>query len=197
MYYPKPVARLIQELRRLPGIGPKSAQRLALHILNQPRDRAVSLAESIVSARDETVYCSTCCNIADRDPCDICSNQGRDSSIICAVEDPRDVIAMESTREFRGLYHVLHGAISPLDGIGPEELKVKELLRRVSDGVDEVILATNPNVEGEATAMYLARLLKPLGVNVTRIARGLPEGGDLEHVDQVTLAKALEGRRAL
>lgn len=198
MYYAEPVAKLIEELAKLPGIGPKTAQRLAFHLLNSPREEGVALARAIVEAKDKTRYCSVCCNITEQDPCHICTDNARKRGILCVVEEPRDVVALEKTREFRGLYHVLHGAISPMDGIGPENLRIKELLGRMGDGtVQEVVLATNPNVEGEATAMYIARLLKPMGLKVTRIAHGLPVGGDLEYADEVTLIRAFEGRREI
>ncbi|MDA8234471.1 MAG: recombination mediator RecR [Clostridia bacterium] len=198
VYYAGPVAKLIEEFAKLPGIGPKTAQRLAFHILNSPREAGSSLAEAIVEAREKITYCTVCSNLTDRDPCQICSDVKRNNGVICVVEEARDVVAMEKTREFKGKYHVLHGAISPLDGVGPESLKIKELLSRIQgEQVEEVILATNPNIEGEATAMYLARLLKPLGLKVTRIAHGLPVGGDLEYADEVTLSKALEGRREI
>ncbi|MEW6080802.1 MAG: recombination mediator RecR [Bacillota bacterium] len=197
MYYPRPMAKLIEELSRLPGIGPKTAQRLAFHLLNRPPDDVRRLATALTDARERLRYCSICFNLTDTDSCAMCTG-GRDETVICVVEEPRDVAAMERTREFRGLYHVLHGAISPMDGIGPENLKVKELLSRLdASQVQEVIIATNPNIEGEATAMYLARLIKPLGIRITRIAHGIPVGGDLEYADEVTLTKALEGRRSL
>jgi recombination protein RecR len=190
------MARLVEELAKLPGIGPKTAQRLAFYIISGSKANAESLAEAIVEAKEKIIYCSICSNLTEENPCRLCSSGGRDGSMICVVEEPKDVIAIERTREFKGLYHVLHGAISPIDGIGPGDIKVKELLERLRDDrVQEIILATDPNVEGEATAMYLARLLKPLGVKVTRMAHGMPVGGDLEYVDEVTLAKALEGRR--
>lgn len=196
--YPEPLARLIAELSKMPTVGPKTAQRLAFHILRMPAEDASRLAQAILDAKAQIRYCSICFHITDSDPCAICSNPTRTRSVICVVEDPRDVLAMERTREYRGLYHVLHGAISPLDGVGPDDLKIAELLRRVQGGeVREVIIATNPRVEGEATALYLARILKPLGVRVTRIAHGLPVGADLEYADEVTLAKALEGRREM
>ncbi len=195
-YYAEPLAKLIEELAKLPGIGPKTAQRLAFFILNRTSQESRGLAEAILAAKEKIGYCEICSNLTDVSPCPTCTDSGRDRSLICVVEQPQDVIAFEKTREFKGLYHVLHGAISPMDGIGPEELKIKELLARL-DGVAETIIATNPNVEGEATALYLARLLKPLGVKVTRIARGLPMGGDLEYADELTLLKALEGRREL
>lgn len=196
MFYAEPVAKLIEELGRLPGIGPKTAQRLAFYILDLPEERAKSLAEAIAEVKSKTKYCSVCCNITAKDPCEICSDLNRDHSIISVVEEPKDLVALEKTREYKGLYHVLHGAISPMDGIGPDQLRIKELLERLkSKEVKEVILVTNPNIEGEATAMYLARLIAPLGILVTRIAHGLPVGGDLEYADEITLLKALEGRR--
>jgi recombination protein RecR len=198
MDYPDPLARLIAELSKMPTVGPKTAQRLAFHILRLPPDEAKVLADAIVDVKAKMRYCSTCFTITDVDPCAICANPARNGSVLCVVEDPRDVLALERTREFRGRYHVLHGAISPLDGIGPDDLKIPELLARIqAGGITEVIVATNPRVEGEATAIYLARVLKPLGVRVTRIAHGLPVGGDLEYADEVTLARALEGRRDL
>ena len=197
-YYPEPVARLIEALQRLPGIGPKTAQRLTFFLLTRPADEVRELADSLVAVKDRIVYCQTCFNVTDQDPCRICADPGRDSRVMCIIEEPNDLLAMERTGEFKGRYHVLLGALSPLDGIGPEDLKVRELLVRLdAGGTTEVILATNPNVEGEATALYLAKLLRPLGLRVTRIARGLPVGGDLEYADQVTLSKALEGRREI
>jgi recombination protein RecR len=182
----------------MPTVGPKTAQRLAFHILRLSPDEARALADAIVNVKEKMGYCSVCFTMTDVDPCVTCSNPARTDRVLCVVEDPRDVIALERTREFRGKYHVLHGAISPLDGIGPDELKINELVARVrATGTEEVIVATNPRVEGEATAIYLARVLKPLGVRVTRIAHGLPVGGDLEYADEVTLARALEGRRDL
>lgn len=196
MYYAKPIARLIEELGRLPGVGPKTAQRLAFHILNNSKEDARRLAQVIVDAREQVRYCSICSNLSASDPCEICRNPHRERRVICVVEEPKDVVAMERTGEYRGLYHVLQGTLSPMEGRGPESIKARELLQRLSgDPVEEIILATNPDVEGEATALYLMRLLKPLGIKITRIARGLPEGGDLDYVDQVTLARALEGRR--
>jgi recombination protein RecR len=189
--------QLIEEFALLPGIGRKTAQRLALHILKQPRDNAVRMAHAIVNLKEKIRYCSTCCNITETDPCAICASVKREREVICVVEEPNDVMAVEKTNEFHGLYHVLGGALSPLDGIGPDELKVSELLARISENVKEVILAMNPNVEGEATTIYLSRLIKPLGVKVTRIARGLPVGGDLEFADEATLGRALEGRVVL
>lgn len=198
MYYPEPVARLIEELRKLPGIGPRSAQRLAFHILDSSKEEVSRLTQAITEAREKVQHCSLCGNLATADPCPLCTSPGRDHTLICVVQEPRDVVAMEKTHEYKGLYHVLGGAISPMEGIGPNELRVKELLQRLQGGeVKEVILATDLNVEGEVTATYLARLLKPLGVKTTRLAHGLPVGGDLEYADEVTLAKALEGRREL
>ena len=195
MSLPDPLLRLIDELQRLPGIGPKSAQRLAFHILKTPREHTDRLVDAVRDVKEQVTYCSVCNNITDIDPCVFCSNPDRDRRLICVVEEPQNVAGIEKTREFKGVYHVLMGAISPLQGIGPDDLKIKGLLSRVSDGVAEIILATNPNVEGEATAIYLARLLKPLGVKVTRIAMGVPVGSDLEYADEITMHKALEGRR--
>jgi recombination protein RecR len=186
--------QLIEEFSRLPGIGRKSAQRLALFILKLPREEVVRMARALVNVKEKIRYCSVCCNITEDDPCAICASAKRDRQIICVVEEPSDVIALEKTNEFKGLYHVLGGALSPLDGVGPDDLKVKELLQRVGDGIEEIILAMNPDVEGEATTIYLSRLLKPLGVKVSRIARGIPVGGDLEFADEATLSRALEGR---
>ena len=197
LYTSEALQQLIEEFARLPGIGRKSAQRLALFILKQPRDEVVKMARALVGAKDRIRYCSSCCNITEQDPCVVCSSPKRDRNIICVVEEPNDVLALEKTNEFRGLYHVLGGSLSPLDGIGPEELKVRELLGRINGEVTEVILAMNPNVEGEATTIYLTRLLKPLGVKVSRIARGIPVGGDLEFADEATLSRALEGRITL
>ena len=197
-YYGGPVTRLIEELSRLPGIGGKSAQRLAFYIIHLTAEKAESLANAIINAKRNVRYCSVCCNLTDSDPCAVCSNVKRDAGTIMVVEDPRDMAAYERTREYRGLYHVLHGAISPMNGIGPNELKIKELLARIeTEDISEIILATNPNVEGEATAMYISRLIKPLGVLVTRIAHGVPVGGELEYVDQVTLTRAYTGRREM
>jgi len=195
MALPDPLVRLIEELQRLPGIGPKGAQRLAFHLLKTPREDTDRLVEAVRDVKDRVAYCSICNNITDVDPCPLCSSESRDRQVICVVEEPQNVGAIEKTRDFTGLYHVLMGALSPLQGIGPDDLKIKGLLARVGAGVREVILATNPNVEGEATALYLARLLKPLGVRVTRIAMGVPVGSDLEYADEVTMHKALEGRR--
>jgi len=195
MPLPDPLIRLIEQLQRLPGIGPKGAQRLAFHILKNTREDAERLVEAVRDVKERVTYCSICNNITDVDPCAFCSSGDRDRHVICVVEEPQNVAAIEKTREFKGLYHVLMGALSPLQGIGPDDLKIKELLARVNNGVGEVILATNPNVEGEATAIYLARLLKPLGVRVTRIAMGVPVGSDLEYADEMTMHKAMEGRR--
>ncbi|HCV44120.1 MAG TPA: recombination protein RecR [Bacteroidetes bacterium] len=189
--------QLIEEFSQLPGIGRKSAQRLALHLLKQPREDVVRMARTLVNMKDRIRYCSVCWNITEEDPCAVCASPKRDRSMICVVEEPNDVIAVEKTNDFTGLYHVLGGALSPLDGVGPEDLKVRELLGRSANDVAEVILALNPNVEGEATTIYLTKLLKPLGVKVTRIARGLPVGGDLEFADEATLSRALEGRVVL
>ena len=196
MSRPDPLTRLIEQLQRLPGIGAKSAGRLAFHVLKTPREEIERLVEAIREVKDRVTYCSICSNITDTDPCYYCTHPGRDHRQICVVEQPENVTAIEKTRDFRGVYHVLMGAISPLHGVGPDDLKIRELLGRVgSDTVEEVILATNPNVEGEATAIYLAKLLKPLGVRVTRIAMGVPVGSDLEYADEVTMHKAMEGRR--
>ena len=194
--YEGPVQTLIDELGRLPGIGPKSAQRIAYYLLKAAPDDANRLAKAITEAKARVSWCRRCFNIAQGELCGFCRDDRRDAALLCVVEEPRDIVAVERTHEFSGRYHVLQGAISPIEGIGPEQLRVKELLRRVGDGsVTEVILATNPNIEGEATAMYLAKLLQPLGVTVTRLASGLPVGGDLEYADEVTLGRALEGRR--
>lgn len=195
MQYIEPLAKLIEHFRALPGIGTKTAVRLAYHVLDMDAAKAKALAGAILEAKEKIGFCSVCCNLSDRDPCAICSSAKRDQSTICVVEQPQDVAAVERMHDFHGVYHVLHGALSPLEGVGPENLRVKELLTRLRDGsVSEVIMATNPNVEGEATAMYIARLLKPMSVRVTRIAHGLPVGGDLEYADEVTLAKAMENR---
>src|SRR5580692_8372691 len=195
MTLPDSLLRLIEELQRLPGIGPKGAQRLAFHILKTPRDEANRLIDAVREVKECVTYCSICSNITDADPCAFCRSDSRDHHTICVVEEPQNVAAVEKSREFKGVYHVLMGALSPLQGIGPDDLKIKGLLARISNGVTEVILATNPNVEGEATALYLARLLKPLGVRVTRIAMGVPVGSDLDYADEVTMHKSLEGRR--
>jgi recombination protein RecR len=198
LYYSPPVAKLIEELEKLPGVGHKTAQRLAFHILNLPDGKADALADAIRDARLKTRKCSICCNLTDIDPCTICSNPKRNRSIICVVEDPRAVVAMERIREFKGTYHVLNGVISPMEGIGPEDINIKEFLQRIrEEEIYEVILATDPDVEGEATAMYISKLLKPLGIKTTRIAHGIPVGGNLEYADEMTLAKALEGRREI
>lgn len=196
-FYPQPITKLIEEFSKLPGIGSKTAQRLAFHVINMDMKDAQNFADAIVNAKKNIKYCSECGNMTDTDPCHLCKNQDRDKNLICVVQEPRDVLAMEKTREFKGSYHVLHGAISPLAGIGPDEIRIKELLARLNADTKEVILATNPNVEGEATAMYISRLLKPMGIKVTRLAHGIPVGGDLEYADEVTLSKALEGRREL
>jgi recombination protein RecR len=193
---PAPVATLIDEFHKLPGIGPKSAQRLTYHLLRIPPEDALALAHAIIELKEKTVLCSTCQNVTESDPCGICGDESRDRATICVVEEPLDILAVERTRGFHGLYHVLHGVISPMDGIGPDDLKVNELLTRMRGGaVSEVIMATNPNLEGEATSMYISRLLTPLGVRVTRLARGLPMGSDLEYADDVTLTRALENRQ--
>lgn len=193
--YANSVAKLIEELAKLPGIGPKTAQRLAFHILKGTKEDAYKLAKAIVTAKEKVIYCSVCCNLTDVKTCNICSNINRDKSIICVVEDSRDVAALERTKDFKGLYHVLHGYISPMEGIGPEQLKIKELLERLQkEEVKEIVIATNSSVEGEATALYLAKLIKPLGIRVTRIAQGIPAGGDIEYADEVTLSRAFLGR---
>ena len=197
-YYAKPLNKLINELSKLPGIGGKTAQRLAFHILSMDDKSAAELAGSITDAKKSMTYCSVCGNLTDTDPCVICSDESRDRSIICVVESPKDVVAMEKIREYRGYYHVLHGAISPMDGVGPDDINLKSLIVRLqNEEVTELVIATNPNIEGEATAMYIARLIKPSGIRVTRIAHGIPVGGDLEYADEVTLLKAMEGRREL
>ena len=193
-----PLVRLIEQFERLPGIGHKTAQRLAYHLLGLPKEDALAFAQAVKDAREKIRYCKVCCNLTDQELCPICRSPGRDRSVICVVEDPRDVKALERTNEFHATYHVLHGAISPLSGIGPDQLHIKELLARLQEpGVKEVIMATNPTVEGEATAMYLSRLIKPLGVKVTRLAYGIPVGGDLEYADEVTLTRSIEGRSEL
>lgn len=196
-YYGNPITRLIEQLAGLPGIGGKSAQRLAFHIIHMPEEKVTTLANAILAAKKEVKYCAVCCNLTDEDICPVCENPKRDHTTIMVVEDPRDMAAYERTKQYHGVYHVLHGAISPMTGITPADIHIKELVSRMTDDVKEVILATNPNVEGEATAMYISRLLKPLGVKVTRIANGVPVGGDLEYVDEITLSRALEGRREL
>jgi recombination protein RecR len=193
---PDPLVRLVEQLQKLPGIGAKSAQRLAFHVLKTPREDAERLCDAIREVKERVTYCSACNNITDADPCAYCTSATRDQRLICVVEEPQNVSVIEKTREFRGVYHVLMGALSPLHGVGPDDLKIKGLLSRVADGaVDEVIVATNPTVEGEATALYLARLLKPLGVRVTRIAMGIPVGSDIEYADEVTMTRAMDGRR--
>jgi recombination protein RecR len=198
LYYPEPIAKLIDAFSRLPGVGPKTAGRLAFHVLRMKEDDVIDFAKALVNVKRNLHYCSVCCNITDIDPCRICQDKSRDDSMICVVQEPKDLVAMERTKEFLGYYHVLHGAISPMEGIGPDQIHIAELLKRLSDEkVQELILATNPNIEGEATAMYLSRLVKPFGLKVTRIAHGLPVGGDLEYADEITLTKSLEGRREL
>lgn len=197
-YYGNPITNLIEQLGALPGIGGKSAQRLAFHIINMPLDRVESLSKAILLAKENVKYCSLCQNLTDDDPCPVCRNTSRSKTTIMVVEDPRDMAAYEKTKEFSGVYHVLHGAINPMLGVGPQDIRIKELLERLgNDHIEEIILATNPNVEGEATALYISKLVKPLGVKVTRIANGVPVGGDLEYIDQVTLSRALEGRREM
>jgi recombination protein RecR len=198
LYYPEPIAKLIDSFTRLPGIGPKTAARLAFHVLRMKEDDVIDFAKALVSVKRNLHYCSICCNITDVDPCRICQDKTRDPSVICVVQESKDLVAMERTKEYQGQYHVLQGAISPMEGIGPDEVRIAELLKRLEDErVQELILATNPNIEGEATSMYISRLVKPFGIRVTRIAHGLPVGGDLEYADEVTLSKALEGRREL
>ena len=194
--YAAPVQDLIDEFGRLPGIGPKSAQRIAFYLLKVTKDDALRLARAIAEVKDKVRFCAQCFNVSEGDQCGICSDPRRDTTVVCVVEEPRDLVAVEKTGEFKGRYHVLQGAISPIEGVGPEQLRIRELLERIgAEGIDEVILCTNPNLEGEATALYLGRLLKPMGLNVTRIASGLPVGGDLEYADELTLGRALEGRR--
>jgi recombination protein RecR len=195
--YAEPLARLIEELKRLPGIGQKSAQRIAFHLQRVPREDAERLSTAVLDVKDKIRLCSRCNNLTDRDPCEFCSDPTRSTDVICVVENPFNVVAVEKTREFHGQYHVLHGALSPLQGIGPEQLKIKSLLERLKGGVKELIIATNPNVEGEATAIYLSKLIKPLGVRVTRIAMGIPVGSELDFADEVTMLKAIEGRREI
>lgn len=196
-FYPIAIEKLIEEFGKLPGIGSKTAQRLTLHVLNLPKEEVEEFASALVKARGTIKYCSICGNFTDSDPCPICANPNRDNSIICVVEQPKDIMTMEKVREFNGVYHVLHGTISPMHGRGPEDIKLRELIRRINGTVKEVIVATNPNIEGEATAMYISKILKPLGAKVTRIAHGIPVGGDLEYADEVTLSKALEGRKEI
>ncbi|MFZ3591685.1 recombination mediator RecR [Bacillus sp. DJP31] len=198
MHYPEPISKLIESFMKLPGIGPKTAVRLAFFVLNMKEEDVLEFAKNLVNAKRNLTHCSICGHITDKDPCRICEDQSRDKSVICVVQDPKDVIAMERMREYHGYYHVLHGAISPMDGIGPEDINIPDLLKRLQgETVQEIILATNPNIEGEATAMYISRLLKPTGIRMTRIAHGLPVGGDLEYADEVTLSKAIEGRREI
>lgn len=198
MYYAEPVAKLINELTKLPGIGPKTAQRLAFYLLRCSKEEVNKLATALIEAKEKIIYCSSCCNYSDTDPCRICGDKNRNQSLICVVGDPKSVVAMEKTKEFFGTYHVLQGNLSPIEGVGPDQIKIKELLKRIQEGeVEELILATDPNVEGEATAMYISKLVKPLGVKVSRIAHGVPVGGDLEYADEVTLAKALLNRREI
>lgn len=195
--YPPSLTALIEEFEKMPGIGHKSAVRLAFHVMNVPEEKARRFAEAIMTARESVRLCAHCQNLTDAEVCPICSDPKRDRSLICVVESPKDLAAMEKTREYNGLYHVLHGAISPIDGVGPEDIKIKELLPRLTAEVAEVIMATNPTVEGEATAMYLSRLIKPMGIRTTRIAHGIPVGGDIEFADEMTLARAMEGRREI
>ena len=196
-YYSPSIEKLIESFERLPSIGHKTAARLAFHMLNASEEETNEFINSIQNAKKNLKYCSKCYNISDTDPCPICSNSKRDENVICVVEDVRDIIAIEKTHEYKGVYHVLHGSISPMNGVGPDDIKLKELLARINSNIKEVIIATNPRVEGEATAMYISKLLKPLGVKTTRIAHGIPIGGDLEYTDEITLSKALEGRREL
>ncbi|MGU8188161.1 recombination mediator RecR [Clostridium perfringens] len=196
-FYPVAIEKLIEEFAKLPSIGKKSAQRLTLHILNLPKDEVEEFANALVKARGTIKYCSVCGNFTDTDPCAICSNPNREKDIICVVEQPKDIMTMEKVKEFNGLYHVLHGTISPMQGRGPQDIRIRELVARMSVDVKEVIVATNPTIEGEATAMYISKILKPLDVKVTRIAAGIPVGGDLEYADEVTLSKALEGRTVI
>jgi len=196
-FYPVAIEKLIEEFAKLPGIGRKTAQRLALFVLNLPREEVEEFAHALIKARGTLKYCSVCGSFTDTDPCAICSNPNRDKSIVCVVENPKDIMTMEKVREFNGVYHVLHGTISPMSGRGPEDIKLRELIRRINGEIQEVIVATNPNIEGEATAMYISKILKPLGAKVTRIAHGIPVGGDLEYADEVTLSKALEGRKEI
>lgn len=196
-FYPIAIEKLIEEFAKLPGIGKKTAQRLTLYVLNLPKEEVEEFANALIKARGTIKYCSVCGNFTDKDPCAICSNPNRDNHTICVVEQPKDIITMEKVREYNGMYHVLHGTISPMAGRGPNDIKLKELISRINGEIEEVIVATNPNVEGEATAMYISKILKPLGAKVTRIAHGIPVGGDLEYADEVTLAKALEGRKEI
>jgi recombination protein RecR len=198
MHYPEPISKLIDSFMKLPGIGPKTAQRLAFYVLNMKEDDVVNFSRSLMEVKRDLQFCSVCGHITDIDPCYICQDKNRDRSIVCVVQDTKDVIAMEKMREYRGMYHVLHGAISPMDGIGPEDINVATLIERLKDDqIKEIILATNPNIEGESTAMYISRLVKPIGVKITRLAHGLPVGGDLDYADEVTLSKAIEYRTEL
>lgn len=196
-YNVAPLDKLVEQFERMPGIGYKTAQRLAYYVLNMSKTDAEDFSDAIREAHEKIHYCKICCNLTDQELCPVCRNERRDKSVICVVETPRDAMAMESTNEYKGTYHILHGAISPLNDIGPDDLKIKELISRLNSGVQEVIMATNPTVEGDATAMYISKLLKPMGIRVTRLAYGIPVGGDLEYADQVTLARALEGRNEL
>lgn len=197
-YYALPIANLIDQFSKLPGIGRKTAQRLAFFVLEMEELEADKLSKAITNAKQNIRLCSICCNLTQNDPCHLCENDGRDNSIICVVEGPKDVIAMERSKDYKGAYHILHGVISPMDNVGPNDIKVKELLNRLTDDVvEEIVIATNPTVEGEATALYLSKIIKPLGVKVTRIAHGIPVGGDLEHFDEVTLSRAMENRREI
>lgn len=196
-FYPVVIEKLIEEFAKLPGIGYKTAQRLTLHVLNLPAEEVRGFAEALIKARGTVKYCSICGNYTEKDPCAICSNPSRDKSTVCVVEQPKDIMSVEKVREYNGVYHVLHGTISPMAGRGPESIKLRELISRLNGSVKEVIVATNPNIEGEATAMFISKILKPLGVKVTRIAHGIPVGGDLDYADEVTLSKALEGRREI
>lgn len=195
--YIPPLARLIDEFAKMPGVGKRSAARMAFYVLKMSEKEAGNLASAILDAKKSIKYCSVCCNLTDTDPCIVCESPKRDKSTICVVENPKDVIALENTHEYKGLYHVLHGVISPMDGMGPEDIRIRELLSRINGDVKEVIVATNPTVEGEATAIYISKLLRPLGVRITRIAHGLPVGGDLEYADEITLTRAMEGRREI
>lgn len=196
-FYPVAIEKLIEEFAKLPSIGKKTAQRLTLHVLNLPKEEVEAFADALKEARGTIRYCSVCGNFTDSDPCSICSNPNRDKEVICVVEQPKDIMTMERVKEFNGVYHVLHGNISPMQGRGPQDIRIRELVSRMSADIKEVILATNPNIEGEATAMYISKVLKPLDIKVTRIAAGIPVGGDLEYADEVTLSKALEGRKEL
>ncbi|MEK6452426.1 recombination mediator RecR [Caldifermentibacillus hisashii] len=198
MYYPEPISKLIDSFMKLPGIGPKTASRLAFFVLTMKEETVLDFAKALINAKRDLTYCSVCGHITDQEPCYICSDQSRDRSVVCVVQDSKDVIAMEKMKEYHGLYHVLQGSISPMEGVGPEDINIPSLLKRLqNEEIKELILATNPNIEGEATAMYISKLVKPSGIKVTRIAHGLPVGGDLEYADEVTLSKALEGRREL